>query len=49
MKNGSEEEKSDENEEGVRERITIDRLIKTYSNLLLQYIQHVKSQGTKHQ
>ena len=40
-KNVSEEESSDENEEGVRERISIDRLIKNCSNFLLQYIQHI--------
>ena len=38
-KNGSEEKSSDENEEGVRERISIDRLIKNCSPFLLQYIQ----------
>ena len=40
-KNGSEEESSDENEEGVRERIYIDRLIKNCSTFLLQYRQHI--------
>ena len=40
-KNGSEEENSDENEKGVREQISIDRLIKNCSNFLLQYIQHI--------
>ena len=40
-KNGSEEESSDKNEEGVRERISIDWLIKNCSNFLLQYIQHI--------
>ena len=32
---------SDENEEGVRNRIYIDKLSKNCSNFLLQYIQHI--------
>ena len=40
-KNGSEEESSDENEEGVRKGIYIDQLIKNCSTFLLQYIQHI--------
>ena len=48
-KNGSEEESSDENKKGVRERIYIDKLIKSCSHFLLQYIQDIQSQGTKQQ
>ena len=43
-KNGNEEEISDENEEGVREQIYIDKLIKNCSNFLLQYIQRILSE-----
>ena len=37
-KNDSEEESRDKNEEDVRERISIDWLIKNCSHFLLQYI-----------
>ena len=47
-KNVSEEESSNENEEGVRERIYIDKLIKNCSNFVTIYTAYY-SQGTKHQ
>ena len=40
-KNDSEEESSDGNEEGVRERISIDRLSNNWSHFLLQYIHDI--------
>ena len=47
-KNGNEEESSGENEENVRERISIDRLSMNYNNFQIQYIHHkLYSQDTK--
>ena len=47
-KNDSEEERSDENEEGVTERIYFDKLIKNCSNFWYN-IYNIYIQETKHQ
>ena len=44
-----EKNSSDENEEGVREQISIDRLIQSCSHFVTIYTGIIYSQGTKHQ
>ena len=42
-KNGNEEESSDKNEEDMRERVSIDRLIKNCSNFVTIYTTYIES------